>query len=66
MKSVREIIPKKTETHRTKLTAGVNLIYYPGEVSMPTSDLTTKKLHVHMTMSDIKSRYMCMDHFFSS
>ena len=51
----------KKETHRTRLTAGGNLIDYPGEVSTPTSDLTTMKLHVNSAISDVKSRYMCMD-----
>ena len=30
VKSVCNIILLKTETNRTRLTAGVNLIYYPG------------------------------------
>ena len=34
---------------------------YPGEVSTPTSDLTTMKLHVNITISDVKSKYMRMD-----
>ena len=33
---------------------------YPGDVSTPTSDLTTMKLHLNSTISDVKSRYMCM------
>ena len=41
MRSVCEIKPKKIETRITRLNAGVNLIYYPGEVITPTSDLTT-------------------------
>ena len=61
MRGICDIRPQKTETHRTKLTAGGNLIDYPGEVSTPTSDLTTMKLHVNSTISDITSRYMCMD-----
>ena len=53
--------PLKTETRRTRLTAGVNLINYPGEVSTPTSDFTTMKIRVNSAILDIKSRYMCMD-----
>ena len=34
---------------------------YPGEVSNPTADLTTGKLHVNSVMSDIITHYMCMD-----
>ena len=52
---------QKTETHRTRLTAGGNLIDYPGEVSTPTSYLTTMKLHVNSAISEVKSRYLCMD-----
>ena len=56
----------KTETHRTRLTAGGDLIDYPGEVSTPTSDLTTMKLHINSAISDVKSRYMFMyvKHFY--
>ena len=51
----------KTETHRTRLTAGGNLKDYPEEVITPTSDLTTITLHVNITISDVTSRYICMD-----
>ena len=37
------------------------MINYPGEVSTPTSDLITMKLHIDSSISDTKSRYMCMD-----
>ena len=54
--------PQESETHRTRITAGGNhLIEYPGEVSTPTSYLTTMKLHVKSVISDIKYRYMWMD-----
>ena len=61
MRAVCDIIPKKTETRKTRLTTGVNLIYYPVEFSTLTSNLTTLKLHVNSAISDIKLRYMCMD-----
>ena len=48
------IMPQKSETYRTKLTSGGNLIEYPGKVNMPTSDLTTMKLHVNKSISDVK------------
>ena len=60
MREVCDIQPQKKKTHRTILTARGNLIDYPGEFSAPTSDLTTMKLHVNSTISDIKSRDMCM------
>ena len=50
--AVCDIRLQKTETHRTRLTAGGNLIYYTGEVNTATSDLTTMKLHGNSTISD--------------
>ena len=61
MRAVCNIQPQKTETHRTRLDARGNLIDYPGEVSTPTSDLPTMKLHVNSAISDVKSIYMCID-----
>ena len=61
MRAACNIRPQKTETHRTRLTAGGNLIDYPGEVSTPTSYLTTMKLHINSAILDVKSRYMCID-----
>ena len=61
MRAVCNIRPQKTESHRTRLTAGGNLIYYPREVSTPTSDFKTITIHVKSAISDIKSRYMCMN-----
>ena len=40
---------------------GGNLIDYPGEVIIPTSDLTTTKLHVNSVICGFKYQYMCMD-----
>ena len=37
------------------------MIDYPGEFSTPTSDFTTMKLHIKRAISDVKSRYICMD-----
>ena len=61
MRAACDILPQKTETHRTRLTAGGNLIGYIGEVRTPASDLTTMKLHINSAISDVKSRYMCME-----
>ena len=58
VRKVCNITPQNTENHRTRLTAGGNIIYYTGEVSTPTSDLTNMKLHVNSIVSDIKSKYM--------
>ena len=58
VRAVCDIRPQKKDTHRTKLTAGGNMIGYSGEVSTPSSDLTTMKLHVNSAISDAKARYM--------
>ena len=61
MRAVCNIRPQKTDTHQTRITAVGNLIYYPREFRTPTSDLTTMELHVNSAISDVKSRYICMD-----
>ena len=61
MRALCDIQTQKTGTRRTRLTAGGNLIDYPGEVSTPTSDLTTIKIRVNSAISDVKSRYMRME-----
>ena len=60
MRVVRNIRPQKTETQKSRLASGGNLIDYPGDVSTPTPDLTTMKLHVNKTISEVKARYICM------
>ena len=37
------------------------MIDYPGEFSTPTLEFTTMKIHIKSAISDVKSRYMCMD-----
>jgi hypothetical protein len=49
------------EPNRTRLTAGGNLIDYPGDVSTPTADTTTAKLAINSTLSTPKAKYMCCD-----
>ena len=61
VRAVCDTQPQKTDTHRTRLTVGGNLMDYPGEVSTTTSDLNTMKIHINSSISDVKSRYMCMD-----
>ena len=59
--AVCDIRTQKTETHRTILNVGGNIIDYPGDISTPTSDLTTMQIHVNIAISYVKSRYICMD-----
>ena len=60
MQELYAIFDPKKKTHRTRLTAGGNIIDYPGEVSTPKSDLTIVKIHVNSSIADVKSRYMCI------
>ena len=61
VRAVCNIRLQKTETHRTRLTEGWNMIDYPGDIRTPTSDLTTMKIHVNISISDVKPISMRMD-----
>ena len=54
MREVLYIKAHKTDTHRTRITAGGNIIDYPREVRTLTSELTTMKIHVNSAISDIE------------
>jgi hypothetical protein len=58
---VVDIRPKKSETHRVRLTVGGNLIQYPGDVSTRSADLTTYKCLWNSTISAEGAKYMCLD-----
>ena len=60
MREVYDIRPHKTETRRTRLAEGRNILDYPGEVITSTTDLITMKIHVNSSLVGVKSRYMCM------
>ena len=64
MISISDIRYQKIETHITRIIAGGDLMGYPGEVKTPTPDLNTMKLHINSAISDIKSRYMCIEVMF--
>ena len=53
--------PQKDEENRTRLTAGGNLINYPGDVSTPTADMTTAKILLNSTISDPTAKWLCLD-----
>jgi hypothetical protein len=57
---VVDIRPKKSETHRVRLTVGVNLIQYHGDVSTRSADLTTSKCLWNSTISTEGAKYMCL------
>ena len=55
------IHPQKVETHRVRLTAGGNLIEYPGTKSTPTAGIVTIKTHWNSVISTPKDRYCTVD-----
>jgi hypothetical protein len=58
---VCQVRPEKEEVHRTRITAGGNLLEYQGDVSTETASLETVKIHLNSTISTHNARYMCMD-----
>jgi hypothetical protein len=53
--------PQKTDPHRVWITAGGNLIDYPGELTTKTADLTNSKLMWNSVLSTKGAKYMCLD-----
>jgi hypothetical protein len=53
--------PQKADPYRIRITAGGNLINYPGELSTRTADLTTSKLMWNSVLSTAGAKYMCLD-----
>ena len=53
--------PQKKDPNRVRLTAGGNLIHYPGELTTRTADLTTTKMLWNSVVSTPGARYLCLD-----
>ncbi|KAL7538190.1 hypothetical protein ACHAXR_008359, partial [Thalassiosira sp. AJA248-18] len=53
--------PQKKDPNRVRITAGGNLIDYPGELTTRTADLTTSKILWNSTISTPGARYCCAD-----
>jgi hypothetical protein len=53
--------PQKSDPNRVRLTAGGNLIDYPGELTTRTADLTTTKLLWNSVISTQDAKYLCLD-----
>ena len=53
--------PNKTETHRTRLTAGGDRINYPDDVGTPTADMTLFKIHANSIISTPKAKCIMVD-----
>ena len=52
---------QKKDPNRVRITAGGNLIDYPGELTTCTADLTTSKILWNSTISTPGARYCCAD-----
>jgi hypothetical protein len=53
--------PQKADPHHIRITAGENLINYPGELSTYMADLTTSKLMWNSVLSTEGTKYICLD-----
>ncbi len=53
--------PQKDDLYQIHITAGGNLINYPGELTAHTADITTSKLHWNSILSTQQVKYMCLD-----
>ena len=53
--------PQKDDPNRVRITAGGNLISYPGELTTRTADLTTSKVLWNSVLSTKDAKYMCVD-----
>jgi hypothetical protein len=53
--------PQKADPHHIRITAGGNLINYPGELLTQSADLTTSKLMWNSVLSTAGTKYMCLD-----
>ncbi len=58
---VVDFCPQKADPHGICITAGGNLINYPGELSTQIADLTTSKLMWNSVLSTAGAKYMCLD-----
>ncbi len=58
---VVKFCPQKLNPHRIRITAGGNLINYPGELMTSTANLTTSKLMWNSVFSTKGTKYICLD-----
>ena len=53
--------PQKEDPNRVRITAGDNLIKYPGELTTRTADLTTSKILWNSVISTDNARFAALD-----
>ena len=58
---VVDIRPQKDDPNRVRITAGGNLIKYPGELTTRTADLTTSKILWNSVISTENARFAALD-----
>jgi hypothetical protein len=56
--------PQKADPNRIQITAGGNLINYPGDLTTCTANVTTAKLLWNSVLSMPEAKYMCLDIIF--
>jgi hypothetical protein len=52
---------QKKDANQIRITAGSNLINYPGELTTRMVDIITSKLHWNSVLSNPNVKYMCLD-----
>ena len=52
---------QKCDPNRVRMTAGGNLIKYPGDITTRTADITTLKNMLNSVLSTDGAKYMCID-----
>jgi hypothetical protein len=61
LRILTKIRPEQVETKRFRFTVSGNLIYYPGDVSTPTTDITSAKCLLHSILSTLNAKFMTID-----
>ena len=59
-----DYIPQKEDPNCVRITAGGNLIIYPGELTTRTADITTSKILWNSVLSTKNTKYMCLDIYY--
>lgn len=61
LRPVCDIRPQKSQTHQIRITVGGNKVVTEGDLSTPTADLTTAKLHFNTTIWTEGARFACFE-----
>ena len=60
-----DYLPQKEDPKRVCITAGGNLINYPGKLTTRTADLTISKILWNSVLSTENGKYMCINIMFT-